>query len=101
MLENAAHHHAHVLLDDVFRAIAMVHIEVDDRDALQAPGIERMAGGNGNIVEEAETHRACMLGMVAGRTHRTEGGRHFLLHHQVGGQHAGTGRAQRRLEGAG
>ena len=93
------HQHAHVLLDDVLGAVAVMHVEIDDRHALQSPVLERMPRRNRDVVEEAEAHRACVLGMVAGRTHRAESAGHFLLHHQVGRQHAGSGGAQRGLQG--
>ena len=38
----------------------------------QMLGIARLARGNGDVVEEAETHRPRPLGMVTGRPDRTE-----------------------------
>ena len=57
VLEEAAHQHALVAGDDVLGAVAVVHVEVDDRDPLQAVYDERMARRHGHVVEEAEAHR--------------------------------------------
>jgi hypothetical protein len=53
--------------DDVLRAVAVVHVPVDDRDAAKAELGLRPARGDCDVVEEAEAHRAVALGVVTGR----------------------------------
>jgi hypothetical protein len=57
VLEDADHQHALVVRDDVLGAVAVVDVEVDDRDALEPAHVERMARGDRDVVEEAEAHR--------------------------------------------
>src|SRR6185436_19814907 len=42
MLERRYHHHARIVAKDVFGAIAMMHIEIYDRDPLQTVRFERV-----------------------------------------------------------
>ena len=48
---------------------------------------------NGNVVEEAEAHRRCALGMMTGRTYGTESVLRLTGHHQIDRQpfHAPVG----------
>ena len=96
VLEEAAHQHALVTGDDVFGAVAVVDIEVDDRHPLQAMHAQRMARRDGHVVEEAEAHRRVAGGVVARRAHRAEGGLGAAGQHVVGGRHRGAGGAQGR-----
>ena len=59
--------------EDVLRAVAVVDVEVDDRDALDAVRGLGVARGDRGVVEEAEAHRRRRFGVVAGRTRRHEG----------------------------
>ena len=62
--------------EDVVRAVAVVHVEVEDHHALRVPAIERVAGADRDAVEQAEAHRAVDLGVVPGRpVHRGAGAR--------------------------
>jgi hypothetical protein len=49
-------------------AVAVVDVEIDDRDARQAVGGHRMRGADGDVVEHAEAHRAGALRVMAGRS---------------------------------
>lgn len=49
------------------RAIPVVHIVVDDGDALQAPVGQRVRGCDGDVVEDAEPHAPVWLSVVPGR----------------------------------
>ena len=57
-----------------------------------------MAGGDGDIVEEAKTHRPHGLGVMAGRPRRHEGVVGFLCHDFIDRQHRAAGGAQRRFD---
>jgi hypothetical protein len=44
--------------EDVLRAVAVVDVEIDHRDARQAPPFQRMQCADGDVAEEAEAHGA-------------------------------------------
>src|SRR3974377_396865 len=54
-------------------AIAVVNIEIDDRDPGETVGLPRMQSADSDIIEQAEAHRPLRLGMMSGRTHGTKG----------------------------
>ncbi len=70
VLEEADHQHALVVGEDVLGAVAVMDVEVDDRDALEAVHVERAARRDGDVVDEAEAHRARARRVMAGRTGR-------------------------------
>jgi len=65
--------HPGVGFKKVLSAIAVVHVPVDDGDPLQAILFQEIKGAQGNIVEETEAQSLGAFGVVAGRSHRTEG----------------------------
>jgi hypothetical protein len=77
----------------------VVHIEVDDRDSVQSVRMQRVARGDGDVVEDAEPHRSRAAGVVSWWTHAAERGIHLLLHDEVGGEDRGARGAQGRLQG--
>ncbi len=87
-----------VVLEDVLGAVAVVHVEVDDRHALEAMHLDRMARGDRDVVEDAEAHRPRAASMVARRPHRAERRGRFFRDHEVGGHDAGAGGAQRGVQ---
>ena len=93
--------HRLVVPEDVLRAVAVVDVEIDDRDALCAVDGLRVAGGDGGIVEEAETHRRRRFGVMARRPRGDEGVFDLAGHHLVDREHRSPGGADRRLPGAG
>ena len=101
MLENSGHEDAGVAGKYLFGAVAVMDVKIDDRDARQTPRLECVSCGDGDIVEEAETHCLPALGMMAGRADRAKGVVRFAAHHQVSGETASAGRPQRRLQGPG
>ena len=56
-------------------------------------------GRDADIVEEAEAHRRCLLGVMAGRADGTEGILAFAADHQVHRHATGAGGTQGRLPG--
>ena len=70
----------------------MVDVEVDDGDPFQAVLVERMRGGHGDVVEDAESHGLVAGGVVAGRTAGDEGVGHLAAHHPVDRHHRAAGR---------
>ncbi len=60
-------HDGRIAPEDVLGAVAVVDVEIDDGDALDAMGRLGVPGGDRRVVEEAEAHRRRRLGVVAGR----------------------------------
>src|SRR5207247_8872045 len=87
-------HHGAIGPEDVLRAIAMVHVEVDDGGTLDAVFFLGVAGGDGGIVEEAKTHRTRSLGVVSGGARGDEGGCGLAGHHLVDRVPGAAGAAQ-------
>ena len=85
--------------EDVLRAVAVMHVEIDDRHPLGVIALARVIGGDGRLVEEAEAHGAVLLGMVAGRAHGAEGILGLGAEHRIDGggrsPHGAQGRLQR------
>ena len=60
--------HAWVALENVLRAVAVVHIPVEDEYPFSARPLGG-PGGHSSVVEEAEAHGHAALRMVPGRPH--------------------------------
>ncbi len=69
----------------------MVDIEIGDGDPLQSVLRQRVDGGDGNIVVQAEAHGPIRLGVVARRTHVAEDRIGLSRHHQVHPVGGGSG----------
>src|SRR5664279_2314500 len=93
MLEDAHHEDALVAGDDVFGAVAVVHVEVDDGDALQAAYVERVARRDADVVEEAKAHRLVARGVMAGGPHRAERVLGAAVEDRIGRGNGGAGGA--------
>ena len=90
-----------IVPEDVLRAVAVMDVEIDDRDALGAVGRLGVTRGDGRIVEEAKAHRRRDFGMMAGRARGDEGVSDLLGHHLVDCEYRAPCRAKGRLERAG
>ena len=99
-LVRRAVHHPRMVPVNVLAAVAMVHVEIHDRDALGVVRLLRMARRDGGIVEQAETHRRRGLGVMAGRAGRDECVRGFASHHLVDRERGAAGSPHHRLERA-
>ena len=84
-----------------WRAVAVMDVEIDDRDTLGPVRRLGVARGDGHVVEEAETHRRRDFGMVAGRARGDEGVSRLAVHHVVDRECRAAGRAKSGLERAG
>ncbi len=65
---------ARVVVENPLRAVAVVHVEVNNRDASR-PTLKRTCRRNGGIVIEAEAHRAVAFSVMAGRADERKGPR--------------------------
>src|ERR1019366_6880881 len=54
------------------RSVAVMHIPVDDEHAIETLDSTRVVCGDGDVSEEAESHRGSTKRVVAGRAHRAE-----------------------------
>ena len=81
-------------------AVAVMDVEIHDRDALGAMRFLRVPGGDGDVVEEAEAHRGRDLGVMAGRAGRDESVANPAAHHLVDREDRASRGAQRGLERA-
>src|SRR5207249_10993359 len=61
-----------VSCEGILRAVAVMDVEVDDRDPLHAVLGLHVACGHRDVVEEAEAHAAYWRRMVAGRSDERE-----------------------------
>ncbi len=61
-----------VVPEDRLRAVAVMHVPVDDRDALEPELALGDARRDGDVVEDAEAHRAAGERVMAGRPHERE-----------------------------
>src|SRR5262249_9969714 len=86
-------HHGAVGPEDALRAVAVVHVEVDDGGALDAVFFLGVTGGDGGVVEEAKSHRARALRVVAGGARGDEGVCGLAGHHFVDRVHGAARRA--------
>ncbi len=59
-------------VEDLGRAVAVVDVPVEHEHAAEAHFGDRRGGRDGDVVEQAEAHRARPLGVVAGRAHGAE-----------------------------
>ena len=102
VLKKTCHQHLVLplgLIEHVFGAVAVMHVEVNYGDALEAVLLDRVRRRHADIVEDAKSHRAAARGVVAAGAHRAKCVFHLARHHLIDRKHTGAGRAQRRVEG--
>ena len=93
-------HHGRIVPKNVLGAVAVVDVEIHDRDALGAMRFLRVPGGDGGVVEEAEAHRVCDFGVMSGRAGRDKSVANLAAHHLVDREDRASSRAKRGLERA-
>ena len=69
----AAKKHRIIRVENILRAVAVVHVPIENRDSLDAVDGLRVPGRHGDMVEKAEAHGAIRRRMVSGRSHRAKG----------------------------
>jgi len=80
------------------RAVAVVDIEIDDGDFLEAMFLLEIFGGDGDVGEKAEAHGMVGLGVMAGRTDGGEGALDGAVHDRVAALENGAEGEKRDLE---
>ena len=91
VLEARAHEHFRTFAEDVDRAVAVVHVEIEDRDALDAGLRQCDLGTECDVVEETKPHRLIFLGVVSRRADRAERAPRLALQYEVDRIAHGTG----------
>ena len=76
MLVNRREDHVGLVLENRLGAVAVMHVEIEHRDALHT-GRERLERGDGDGIEVAETHRVVLCGVMSRRAEQTERGLAF------------------------
>lgn len=93
-LVDRCEHDSPVVHDDVFRSVAVMRVEIPDRDTFRAV-LERIERRDRDVAEVTETHRAFAHGVMTGRPHQAE--RLFFLTCRVRHFERSAGRAQGML----
>ncbi len=70
-----------VVLEAVLGAVAVVHVPIEDQDACRAVLRLQGAGGERDVVEEAESHGVAGLGVMARWAHRSQSRRRLPPQH--------------------
>ena len=82
-----------IVLDERLRAVAVVHVPVDDQHALDAFALARVVRADGDVAEEAESHPAVSERVVTGRSDGAERARAYRRPPVHGVEHAANGGA--------
>src|SRR2546423_1064915 len=69
MLKRRHHQNAMIAGKNFLGAVAVMDVEIDDRDARKPMYGERVRCADRNVVEQAKTHRARPFGMMSRRSH--------------------------------
>src|SRR6266849_241018 len=69
---DAVEYDRRIFVEDVLRAVAVVHVPVDDQDARQTMNRFGMVGGKGDVVEKTKPHAAILRGVVPWRPDQAE-----------------------------
>ena len=86
-----------VVPKNLLRAVAVVNIEIDNRDPLGAMFGAHIVRGYRDVVEKAKAHRPVAFGMMPRRAHLAEGVGGFFGDDVIDSFKSGTDRAQPRL----
>ena len=87
VLKDRAVKHPVITYKDVFGAIALVDVKIEDGNLFQTVLFKCMGRSDSQVVKQAEAQRAIAFGMVAGRPDTTKGIIHIFIHQQVDGGH--------------
>src|SRR5689334_20214904 len=83
MLERGAEENTFFIFKNIFRAIAMVHVKIDDRHAIQMMHRECLHHTDGHIVEKTKSHGTSTFRMMPRWSHITKGLSDCTFHDQI------------------
>ena len=90
-LEHGAHDDAGVIREDDIGAVAVMNIEIENRNALQSMFFKCVGHANRHVIEEAESHGPIVTGVVTGRPDIAEYVPGAPGEYQVSTQYRGAG----------
>ncbi len=90
-----------ILVEDILRAVAVMHVPIHDQNAPHAVPPLGVARRDGDVVEQAEPHPAPRIGMMPRRPHRAEGVARLAREHGVHRIQHAAHRAHRDIPGLG
>ncbi len=93
-------HDGRIVPEDVLGAVAVMDVEIHDRDPLGPVRGLGVARGDGGVIEEAEAHRGRDFGVMSGRAGRDESVANLAAHHLVDREDRASRGAKRGLERA-
>ncbi len=96
-----AEQHGRIVPEDVLRAVAVMHVPVDDRDPLGPVNLLRMARRDRDRVEETEAHGLVLLGVMSRRTRCDKGIVGYTGKHVIDRSHRTTDGGKRCLQALG
>ncbi len=71
--------------EDFLRTVAVMHVEIDDGNALRTMLGASVMGSNRDVVEQAETHRPKAFRVMSWWTHLAKRVRRLAAHHKIDG----------------
>ena len=86
------------MLKNSLRAIAVMHVKINDGNSPDSRTLQCMHGADRNVVEQAETHRLFRLAMVAGWPHDTKCPECLVIKNLVNRKTQATTTAQRSVD---
>src|SRR5262245_55820652 len=90
-----------IAVEAPLRGVAVVDVVIDDGDAIEATGT-RVRRGDGDVVEETESHRTVPLGMMTRWSDERQGARiTTLFEHMLDSGHSCASGQPCHLEGLG
>ena len=87
MLKTGAHQYAFITTDNVYRAVTLMHIEIDNGHPLQVMKGECPHRGQGDIVIETKPHRLGSFGMVSRWAGTDKGVGYLAAHNHIDSLH--------------
>ena len=76
------------------RAVAVMHVPIDDEHVVEPQLAGRGSGPDGDVVEQAKAHCRVFECVVSGRTHQAQGALVFARYHSGDGVGHGSGCTQ-------
>ena len=83
---------ARIVLDQILRAVAMMHVEIDNRDPFQPVMVQRMLRRHSDRSKKTKPHRRLAFGVVTGRAHGSKGIGNLAAQNQINPPHDSTRR---------
>jgi hypothetical protein len=87
VLKGRAQHHTRVVFEDVFSAIAMMHIKINNSHSFDLVLFHGVRHAYRDIIKDTKPGTIGTASMMAGRAYTTKCVIHLILHDQVSGKH--------------